>query len=250
MSGIDFFRRFFFFRPPTSVTPGIRSSQKTIAEALAAGDRSLPLRSLPSQDGRQGRPYGDFYVGHPTLDMSPISADGKPMCCGRTCLYELGLPQLLCELSGPVRTSHGTFRPYARLLHLLHESSSVGRTNYRGKYAARGLSRAAGAHAPGRRFVVCAARSGRPCARRRRHVFCLEATCLARGASATTVTAPHNIARASRDGHRQSTLMSRYGPASVPLLPKGGTDQHSACTVAFRFPLHRCRPRACHAYAW
>lgn len=47
--------------------------QQTIAEALAAGD--IPPDLYRPKMGGSGV-YGDFYIGHPTLDLSPISAEG------------------------------------------------------------------------------------------------------------------------------------------------------------------------------
>lgn len=46
---------------------------KTIAEATAAGDLPAGLYR-PRMEGRNV--YGEAYIGHPTLDMSPMQADG------------------------------------------------------------------------------------------------------------------------------------------------------------------------------
>ena len=47
--------------------------EKVIAEAAAAGDIPKMLYR-PKMKGKGV--YGDFYIGHPTLDMSPMLADG------------------------------------------------------------------------------------------------------------------------------------------------------------------------------
>lgn len=61
--------------------------QKTIAEALAAGD--IPPDLYRPKMGGSGV-YGDFYIGHPTLDLSPISAEGTYVLW-QNVPYELGL---------------------------------------------------------------------------------------------------------------------------------------------------------------
>lgn len=68
MSGIDFkaLRRY----QTTSNDPLL---QKAMAEATAAGD--LP-KGLYRPRMRGKGVYGDHYIGHPTLDMSPMLADG------------------------------------------------------------------------------------------------------------------------------------------------------------------------------
>ncbi|MEQ9121945.1 MAG: hypothetical protein RIM80_05205, partial [Alphaproteobacteria bacterium] len=82
MSGIDF----------NDVVRHQRDAQdprleKTIAEARAAGDRPADLYR-PKMGG--SNIYGDFYIGHPTVDMSPIAADGT-YCFWQNVPYELAL---------------------------------------------------------------------------------------------------------------------------------------------------------------
>lgn len=61
--------------------------EKTIAEALAAGDIPAGLYR-PRMPGENV--YGGMYIGHPTLDMSPVSADGSYVLW-QNVPYELGL---------------------------------------------------------------------------------------------------------------------------------------------------------------
>ncbi|HYW76944.1 MAG TPA: FAD-dependent oxidoreductase [Gammaproteobacteria bacterium] len=61
--------------------------EKTIAEARAAGD--LPEGVYRPRMGGKGV-YGDFYIGHPTLDMSPIATDGTYVLW-QNAPYELAL---------------------------------------------------------------------------------------------------------------------------------------------------------------
>lgn len=60
---------------------------KTIAEARAAGDIPDGLYR-PRMDGKAV--YGTMYIGHPTLDMSPITTDGSYVLW-QNVPYELGL---------------------------------------------------------------------------------------------------------------------------------------------------------------
>ena len=68
MSGVDFaaLRRH-------QKTTGDATLSKTIAEAVAARDIPAHLYR-PRMNGRNV--YGDLYIGHPTIDMSPMLADG------------------------------------------------------------------------------------------------------------------------------------------------------------------------------
>ncbi len=68
MSGIDFGRVLAHQRDAQDSTLA-----KLIAEASAAGDLP-PGLYRPRMGGRNV--YGDLYIGHPTLDMSPMLADG------------------------------------------------------------------------------------------------------------------------------------------------------------------------------
>ena len=61
--------------------------EKVIAEARAAGDLPADLYR-PRMGG--SNIYGDFYIGHPTVDMSPIAADGT-YCFWQNVPYELAL---------------------------------------------------------------------------------------------------------------------------------------------------------------
>lgn len=61
--------------------------QKAIAEARAAGDIPEGLYR-PGMKGKHV--YASMYIGHPTLDMSPMSAEGS-YCLWQNVPYELGL---------------------------------------------------------------------------------------------------------------------------------------------------------------
>ena len=74
--------------PSTSVDARDPFPAETIAEALAATAISRSDH-LPSQDGAGRASMASFYVGHPTLDMSPISADGTYVLLAERCLMVL-----------------------------------------------------------------------------------------------------------------------------------------------------------------
>ena len=82
MSGIDFSRVAAHQKSANDPT-----LSKLIAEADAAGDLPCGLYR-PRMKGKGV--YGDFYIGHPTIDMSPMQADGS-FILWQNVPYEWGL---------------------------------------------------------------------------------------------------------------------------------------------------------------